>query len=87
MGGHSKSNYDGKNEKTYRGDWKRKIKSIIKSMGYELKRFDNDVFVPLETCTNSDSISKKSSGSNYKLKNCELKRVVDLYQSIPADEK
>ncbi|KAI9262801.1 hypothetical protein EDC94DRAFT_640527 [Helicostylum pulchrum] len=81
------SNYDGKNEKTYRGDWKRKIKAVIKSMGYELKRFDNNVFVPLETSKSSDSLNNKSSDSNYKLKDCELKRVIDFYQSIPVEEK
>ncbi|GAA5805937.1 hypothetical protein HPULCUR_011463 [Helicostylum pulchrum] len=79
------SDYDGKNEKTYRGDWKRKIKAIIKSMGYELKRFDNNVFVPLETSKSSDSLNNKSSDSNYKLKDCELKRVIDLYQKLSDD--
>lgn len=40
-----RNNCDGKNAKTYRGDWNRKIKAAIKSMGYSLSCFNKSVFV------------------------------------------
>ncbi|KAI8978411.1 hypothetical protein BDB01DRAFT_270306 [Pilobolus umbonatus] len=78
-----KENYDGKSIKVYRGDWKRKIKLVVKSMGYKLERFDADIFVTLDTTQNGESLSTKSTGSNYKLTVSENKRVIDLYNSIP----
>ncbi|PHZ07948.1 uncharacterized protein RHIMIDRAFT_295506, partial [Rhizopus microsporus ATCC 52813] len=68
----------------YRGDWKRRIKQVVKSMGYKLERFDDDVFVPLEPVFKQ---SNKSSGSNYKLAVVEIQRVIELYNNIPDSEK
>ncbi|ORE00766.1 hypothetical protein BCV72DRAFT_310646 [Rhizopus microsporus var. microsporus] len=73
-----KENYNGKSVKVYRGDWKRKIKVIVKSMGFKLEQFNDDIFVPLETTKNIES----SKGSHYTLSASEKQRVVDLYDNI-----
>ncbi|KAG1531655.1 hypothetical protein G6F51_013436 [Rhizopus arrhizus] len=82
-----KESYDGKSIKVYRGDWKRRIKLVIKSMGYRLENFDDDVFVPLDTTKKPESFSTKSTGSNYKLSDCEKKHIVDNFNKVPTTEK
>ncbi|KAI7871151.1 hypothetical protein BDF14DRAFT_1978586 [Spinellus fusiger] len=56
-------------------------------MGYKLERFDDDIFVPLDTTKDVESLGTKSTGSNYKLTASENKRVADLYNSIPMTAK
>lgn len=82
-----KENYDGKSFKVYRGDWKRKIKLLVRSMGYKLEKFDEDIFVPLSTTKNEGSLCTKSTGSNYKLTASENERVIETYNNIPITAK
>lgn len=56
-------------------------------MGYSLSYFDNSVFVSKDNNQEQEYISRKLTGSNYKLLDSEKKCVVDMYNSIPASEK
>lgn len=42
-------NYEGGRIKVFQDDWKRRIKSVVKSMGYKLAESGSDFFVALDT--------------------------------------
>lgn len=54
---------------------------------YKLEKFNDDIFVPLDTIKNVESLSTKCTGSNYKLTASENERVIDLYNSILITKK
>lgn len=78
--------YQGKNVNTFRGDWKRRIKSVAKSLNYKLADTNNDFFVSLDYIKSTKS-GCGSTSSNYKLKSSEKNRVLQIYQDIPQDQK
>ncbi|KAL0566237.1 hypothetical protein ABG067_009589, partial [Albugo candida] len=73
------NNYDGKNLKLYKGDWKRKIKAIAKDMGYTLRDPDSDAFESLNFKKRADTTTsnKTTTSSNYKLSASEKKAIID----------
>jgi hypothetical protein len=80
-------NYKGGRVKTFRGDWKRRIKSVVKSMGYKLVESGSDFFVTLNSTKFKKSSGSKSTDSNYTLAVVEKERVLYMYNNIPHDQK
>lgn len=79
-----KKNYNGKNLKSYQGDWKIKIKIVVKELGCKLVKENEEYFDILKL--ENDSISK-STKSNYKLSDSEKKCVLDSYDDISTSCK
>ncbi|KAI7869305.1 hypothetical protein BDF14DRAFT_1723058, partial [Spinellus fusiger] len=81
-------NYNRKNLNVYKGNWKRKVRTVAKKMGYKLLEANTDCLDTLNygrrKKTSVSSSVNKSTNSNHKLADSEKKLVVDLYNSIPT---
>ncbi|SAL98586.1 hypothetical protein [Absidia glauca] len=84
--------YDGRSRSVHRGDWKRRIKSAAKLMGYTLAQQNNyhEAWDEVEKSLDvkkPQKISTRSSDSNYKFTGDEKSRVLCQYDIVPLEHK
>ncbi|KAG2234996.1 hypothetical protein INT48_000238 [Thamnidium elegans] len=84
--------FDNQNLNAYKGEWKRKLKQLVKYLGYKLVDFDDVSWVTInekmqEKKTVSSSSTKTSDNNNYSLSSEEKKRVVNIFDSIEEHDK
>ncbi|KAG1380738.1 hypothetical protein G6F61_003783 [Rhizopus arrhizus] len=85
------NHYDGKSLICERGDWKRRLKSMAKSLGFKIIRFNEDawqnIHETLITLQIQYKSSTKSSKSNYKLSEAEKDCIVANYDNTEKEDR
>ena len=80
-------NYDGKSLSMYKGNWKRRIKAVAKTMTVKILDSNRDWFAGLDFQKPASIPSSKPSTMNHKLTEQQKEHITEVYNSIHASQK